>query len=208
MTRPKVKFCGFTRDQDAILAEKLQIDFLGLIFAESARRVSVAQAKKIVDCVGPRVEPIGVFVDEDIRSLIEISDAVHLAGVQLHGQENSEYASHIKRHRPHLKIIKAFEVDQCFDIAKVNIFECDYYLFDSPRSSATRSTIDLNVLKAFHFKKPFFIAGGITQKNVAVFKGALNPYAIDVSSGIERSPGIKCFQAMQQLMFTLSEGSL
>jgi phosphoribosylanthranilate isomerase len=147
-------------------------------------------------------------VDEDIRTLIEVSDEVHLAGVQLHGQENSEYASQIKRHRPHLKIIKAFEVDQCFDIAKVDSFECDYYLFDSPRSSATRVTIDLNVLKPFHFKNPFFIAGGINQKNVAAFKGTLTPYAIDVSSGIERSPGIKCFKAMQELMFNLSEVGL
>jgi phosphoribosylanthranilate isomerase len=205
MNRPKVKFCGITREQDALFAEQLRVDFLGLIFAESERRVSIERAKKIVDCLGPRIEPIGVFVDEDIRTLIEISDAVGLAGVQLHGEESSDYVTQVKKHRPHLKFIKAFEVDEHFDFAKIDSFECDYLLFDSPRKSSTRSALNIGLLKPFCFRKPFFVAGGMNPKNVAELNGILRPFAIDVSSGIEQSPGVKCLDKMSQFMSTLSE---
>ena len=186
MTR--VKICGITRTEDAIAAAGLGASYLGFIFVkESPRCVTPEQALGLRHAaVSARVPKIvGVFRNESRESVREIAHFVGLDLVQLHGDES--YALD-------LPTIRAFHVKDTLPDAQTT---ADYVLFDS--GGGTGRTFDWSLLDRYARTKPFFLAGGITPENVAEAVERTRPFAVDVASGVEASPGVKDHQKLRAL---------
>ena len=188
MTR--VKICGITNRRDAEDALCLGADAIGFVFAESPRQVSVSDAKRISRAVGPWITTVGVFTNESAQNILRVASECRLSAVQLHGDEP---ASEIRRLRPY-QVIKAFRVSEKADLEKTKGYEADAYLFDTKVSGVyggSGKSFDWGLLKSSKVPKPYIISGGLNPGNVRTVVRLLSPYGVDVSSGVEKSPGKK-----------------
>ncbi|MCM8812726.1 MAG: phosphoribosylanthranilate isomerase [Candidatus Omnitrophica bacterium] len=191
MTR--IKICGITRAEDAISAASLGVGALGFIFsAGSPRCVSPEKAAAIIDFLPPFVHRVGVFVSTPAPDAAAIIRQCRLDVAQLHGDEDNEYCLLLKKY---CKIIKVIRVrDERSVSATEQYAAADAFLFDSYSATQRGGTgvpFNHNFLRGKCFGKPVIISGGITPENVTQVIRALNPYAVDCSSGVEDSPGIK-----------------
>ena len=185
----RVKICGITNIDDAITAVKFGADALGFVFYhKSPRQITPAAARKIVREIPPLVTTVGVFVDEDPKSVERILEHVRLDCAQLHGEEPPE-ACLIDR-----KVIKAIRIQGPEDIEqmkdyRVAGFLLDAYLPDMPGGTGRK----FNWKHALEAKKfgPIILAGGLTPENVEEAIKQVGPYGVDVSSGVEAKKGIK-----------------
>lgn len=179
----KVKICGITNLEDALLAIELGADALGFIFAPSPRRVEVEKAKEIISNLPPFVISVGVFVDEEIAKVQEISHFCQLDAVQFHGDESPEYCRAFSG-----KVIKAFRISCKDDLKKTEKYEVSAFLLDSPQRG---KPFDWTLLRDFSPTKPVILAGGLNADNIEHALEVFRPYAVDVSSGVEAYPGKK-----------------
>jgi phosphoribosylanthranilate isomerase len=186
----KIKICGITREEDALLCRDLGADFMGMIFVESSPRyVEPERAAAIVQSLGearPRV--VGVFRDQSSDYIRSVAAQVGLDVIQLHGHETNDDIRELD-----LPSVKALRVGD--DLPDTKAHEsADWLLFDTldeRRAGGTGRRFDWSLLAGYARDKPFFLAGGLTPDNVAVAISAARPDAIDVSSGVESAPGIK-----------------
>jgi phosphoribosylanthranilate isomerase len=180
----KIKICGITRAEDALLCAELGANFLGFVFVrESPRYVEPAKAREILlDCgsASCRFQSVGVFRDASPEIVRAIAKQVGLDFVQLHGNESDDDIAAIG-----VPAIKAFRVDGTLQQVSTS---AEWVLFDSGGGSGR--TFDWKWIEGFREKK-FFLAGGITPANVAAAIEQVHPDAIDVATGVERAPGIK-----------------
>lgn len=188
---PRIKICGITNIEDALVAADLGVEALGFVFAESPRRVEPVEAKKIMDLLPPFISRVGVFVDEDIENIHEIAELCGLDAVQLHGLESPDYCRKVRR-----RVIKAFRIKEEKDLKIIpKYYEVNAYLLDTyvPEiQGGTGVAFDWTLaLKAQEFGKPIILAGGLTPENVTAAIKVVQPYAVDVSSSIEERPGKK-----------------
>lgn len=192
-----IKVCGITRVVDALNAIELGVDALGLVFyAPSPRAISVAVAREIVCAAGPFVTTVGLFVNADKNSIEGILQQVPLHVLQFHGDETPAFCKQF--HRPW---IKALRMKPGVDIQKTvhEYADADAVLFDSYKEGVPGGTgekfswgeIPQNI------SMPVIVAGGLNVTNVAAAINAINPYAVDVSSGIEGEPGKKDLKKMK-----------
>lgn len=206
---PKIKFCGITRLEDARFAAGAMADYLGFIFYEGSKRyIDPAQAGAIINWIeGP--EKVGVFVNQPLDVVNDIARTTGLDIVQLHGDESPEYCDLIQK-----PVIKAVHVTEdrsavdVADIAKMYIGHVDYLLFDNRAGGqwgGTGSTFDWTKLETFSEDIPFFLSGGLNAENILEAARTLEPFALDISSGIEEVPGIKDFDKIIQLMDKVME---
>lgn len=185
MTR--LKLCGITSPEDALLCASA--DYLGLIFvSESPRCVTPARAREIVDALGrPRPKIVGVFRDHPLESVQRVVIEVGLDLVQLHGSESNDY---IRALAP--SVIRTVRVGETLpDTSQAP--NAAYLLFDTlvdRIAGGTGSRFDWQLVAPVRHK-PFFLAGGITPENVRTAIEVARPYAIDVATGVESSPGKK-----------------
>ncbi len=194
MKQIKIKICGITREEDALMAARHGATAIGFVFCTSVRRVPIAEARKIAHVLPKIVEKIGVFANDSIADILAISDTVGLTGVQLNGSEDGDYAKALKKERPDLHIIKAISVSSPCSFAGIESFPADFVLLDSPRdlrAPSPRPSLDLDLVQTYRPIRPFYIAGGLTAWNVADYVKAVRPAGVDVSSGVESEPGIK-----------------
>lgn len=188
MTR--VKICGITNLQDAKTALLLGADAIGFVFAKSPRRVKPKDVKQIIKELGPWAVTVGVFVNEKPSQIRKIAQECALSAVQLHGDEKPKDLGSLKG----LKIIKAFRVGADFKQETITAFDTDAYLFDTKSDTGFGGTgkgFDWRILDSRMIKKPFIISGGIKISNVEWAVKFFSPYGVDVSSGVEKSPGVK-----------------
>lgn len=193
----KVKICGITNLEDAKNAMDCGADQLGFNFYKGSKRhLSPLNAREIIDELQGTSGNIGVFVNEPIESLLEIADFAGLNGIQLHGDEDIAYVTKLQKSTKRF-IIKAFRVTPNFDIGTVLDWPVDFPLFDSHSSDqygGTGATFDWDEV-GFHiyiwFPCHAYLAGGLNSENVADAIRIANPYAVDVASGVESSPGKK-----------------
>ncbi|MGH7198942.1 MAG: phosphoribosylanthranilate isomerase [Candidatus Omnitrophota bacterium] len=186
----RVKVCGITNLRDAVTAVEAGADALGFVFAPSPRRVTPARARKIIRAVGPWVASVGVFVNEKVEKVRRVALFCGLSAVQLHGDESAPYA---KKLSP-LKVIKAFRVSKPGDLRGIEAYDADAYLFDTKVEGlygGTGKRFDWRILKRRKLTKPVILSGGLNPKNVRQAVRERRPYGVDVSSGVERSPGKK-----------------
>jgi phosphoribosylanthranilate isomerase len=196
----KVKICGITNLEDAKQALDAGADELGFNFyPKSPRYVSPEAARKIVDSLPIAARMVGVFVNEPIETLIEIAQFVGLDGIQLHGDEDNVYVKELSK-RTKLFVIKVFRVSPNIEIADCSDWNAEYQLFDTYSAAGRGGTGQAFDWEAFgadvHLWVPYsaYLAGGLTPENVAEAVRKVCPYAVDVASGVESSPGKKDHQ--------------
>lgn len=175
----KIKICGLFRDCDIDYVNEAKPDFVGFVFAKSPRQVSKETAKKLKNKLSKEILSVGVFVNEDINNIVEIFNENIIDLIQLHGNEDDQYIRELKK-VCNKKIIKAIKVKTGEDIIRWRNCQADWLMFDAGMGEG--KTFDWNVLK--NFIRPYFLAGGINESNIdEAIK--LNPYCIDISSGVE-----------------------
>ncbi|MBE1162917.1 phosphoribosylanthranilate isomerase [Dyella acidiphila] len=189
MTR--IKCCGMTRIEDALLAAQLGADAIGVVMtAHSKRQVSVAQAKAIVEAMPPFVTTVALFMDDDTGFVQEVIDVVRPSLLQFHGTESDEWCRQFGH--PYLKAIAMGEGAAAL-----------YQLRDHPHAAGllldghglgeaggSGKVFDWSLMP-HDVKQPLILAGGLTAANVAAAIRIAQPWAVDVASGVESAPGIK-----------------
>lgn len=193
-----VKICGITTAETLKTACDAGADFIGFVFfPPSPRAITPAEAAPLIAAMPGHVKSVALFVNPTDAELTQVITDSPCDYVQLHGDEsqNRVKAIHALTQKP---IIKAFPVASRQDIEKAYAYEnfIDIILFDHKPSTpnihgGTGQTFDWSLLQNVHFKKPWMLSGGLNQNNVQEAITALNPDAIDVSSGVESSRGIK-----------------
>ena len=190
----KIKLCGITNAEDARICAAA--DYLGLIFAEeSPRRVTIEQARDIVASLGKtRPKIVGVFRDQPIELVQRAIIEANLDLAQLHGSESEEYIGKVP-----VSVIRTIRVGE--DVPRVKT-RAAYVLFDTLDDRVAGGTgrrFNWELIISAR-EKPFFLAGGITPENAGVAISVTRPYAIDVASGVEASPGKKDPEKVRALL--------
>jgi len=190
--KSKVKICGITNIRDALNAVWCGADALGFVFYKKSKRyIMPSRAKEIIDILPPWIIKIGLFVNANISQVRSTVKHCKLDYIQLHGDENRKYLNRLKDYR----IIKAVRIKNKGSLKNLDNLECEIILFDNFSESefgGTGSRFDWNLAKLIKkIKKPYIISGGLTPKNVPLAIKKFKPYAVDVSSGVEKSPGKK-----------------
>lgn len=192
-----VKICGITNFEDAQHAVNCGADQLGFNFyAKSRRNISAQDARKIVGELPSSSGSVGVFVNEPIDSVLETAQFVGLDGIQLHGDEDKAYLIELSK-RTKLFVIKVFHVSPTFEVIEAWDWKADYQLFDTYSTTergGTGQTFDWENFGADIYlwvHCSAYLAGGLTPENVDEAVRTVRPYAVDVASGVESSPGKK-----------------
>lgn len=203
--RTRVKICGITRRQDAEFAVEMGADALGLVFySPSPRAVSIAQAKEIVEGLPPFVSIVALFVDAEPDEVRACMEALPTAILQFHGDETALYCEQFGK--PYLKAIRMQENTNLFDIANeyhsATAILLDSYQVGIP--GGTGHVFDWSLIETIN--KPLILAGGLSSDNVARAITQVQPYAVDVSGGVERAKGIKDKQKITAFMQEVANG--
>lgn len=209
----KVKICGITNLEDAILSVKFGADALGFNFyTKSPRCISPEKAREIGEQLPPEILKVGVFVNEDLEKIIEIAVIAKLDALQLHGEETPEFVRGLKNKFPG-EIIKAFRISEIFKPEDVLQFEADAVLLDAfskNEHGGTGETFDWKIAKKVQEIFPkMYLAGGLSAENVARAIFEIKPFAVDACSLIEKERGLKnanklelFFQNIQKTKFS------
>lgn len=192
----KIKLCGLSRLCDIETANMLKPEYIGFVFARKSRRyVSPQKAAELKRKLDPHLKAVGVFVDEKPEFIDCLLKTGTIDIVQLHGGESEDYINRLRRFTDQ-PIIKAFSVETEQDMKAANISGADYVLLDSGKGG-TGNMFDWSLIKKMN--RPYFLAGGLNVDNVGDAVRILNPYAVDVSSGIE-SNGYKDKKKMEMFV--------
>ncbi len=193
-----VKICGITRAEDAAAAVDAGARAIGFVFwPKSPRFIDPYRARAIAAVLPPFVTPVGLFVNQTAEYIHGVASLVRLGAVQLHGDESVEFAEAI----PH-PVVKALTVS-----ARISEWPTRMRILldahDPARRGGTGQKIDWTAAAAIAATRPVLLAGGLTPVNVADAVARVRPFGIDVSSGVERSPGIKDHQKITALFEAL-----
>ena len=172
----KVKICGLSTVEAVETAILAGADYIGFVFAESKRQVSLEQARKLAKLVTGKTKIVGVFVSPSLEDLEQAIAQVPLDIVQIHGMFDEALIPKIS-----VPVIRAIQLSD--QEAKVTS-PADFLLFDAPVAGSGQ-TFDWDLLKDQKIQQDFFIAGGLTVDNVRQARETFQPYALDVSSGVE-----------------------
>ena len=190
----KIKFCGITSLGDARAAVDAGAWAIGMIFwPGSPRRCDPVAATELANAFKRRAEIVGVFVNPTLEDVVRTADAVGLTAVQLHGDEGPSFCAEAAR-RTGCKVIKATRVRSRADIQALVPFHTDYHLLDSHvpgRRGGSGETFEWELARAHRGPVPVILSGGLTAANVAEAIAAVGPFAVDVASGVEATPGRK-----------------
>jgi phosphoribosylanthranilate isomerase len=186
MTRLKV--CGITRADDAELAVEVGVWAIGFILWPGSKRyVEPAMAAGIARSVRRRTDLVGVFVNPTLDEVAHAADLMGLTHVQLHGDEGPSFCAAAAQ-RTGCRVIKALRVRSRADVADAQRFHTDLHLLDSPGNGRTW---DWGLAAERRTRIPLIVAGGLTPDNVGEAVAQARPWAVDVASGVEASPGVK-----------------
>ncbi|WP_036482443.1 phosphoribosylanthranilate isomerase [Myxosarcina sp. GI1] len=202
----RVKICGITQAQQGKAIAALGATALGFICVErSPRYVRPQQIKAIVETLPPDVDKIGVFANTASETILQTVLTAKLTSVQLHGHETPEYCDRLRQILPsEIELIKAFRIKTAAILAELKpyLHRIDTILldaYDPQMLGGTGKTLDWEDLEQFNPELPWLLAGGLTPENILDPLSRLNPDGIDLSSGVERSPGDKDLTKVTQL---------
>lgn len=205
----RVKICGITQvSQGQAIAASGATDLGFICVAASPRYLSAAQIDGIVREVPQTIKGIGVFANATLKDIAAVLDATPLRGVQLHGSESPEFCASLKQAYPHVEIIKAFRIKTAQCLLQIEQYTewVDTLLLDAyhpQQLGGTGKTLNWDALETFRPSRPWFLAGGLTPHNITQALQLLHPDGIDLSSGVERSPGDKDLNKVTQLFKAL-----
>ncbi len=189
--RTRVKICGITRPEDGAVACAAGADAIGLNFySASPRAVDIEQAVTIRRALPPFITVVGLFVNASAETVVETAGRVHLDLLQYHGEETPSQCE-----APGLPYMKAVRVNDDTDVSEASrrFASAKALILDTHDDKlwgGSGQTFDWDLVPA-DIELPVVVAGGLTPANVADAIGRLHPYAVDVSGGVEQSPGIK-----------------
>lgn len=208
----RIKICGITKLEQGQAIAQLGATALGFICVEqSPRYISPEQIAAIVAALPtdaltghPIIDRVGVFVNATLEVIQQTVTIGHLNVVQLHGSESPEFCQQLRQHLPGIELIKALRIRTIEDCTQASHYQScvDTLLLDAydPKlAGGTGKTIDWQILQQFQPECPWFLAGGLTPENVLVALQQVTPDGIDLSSGVERSPGDKDLTLVTQL---------
>lgn len=185
----KVKTCGITNIEDALLCESLGTDALGFIFYKGSKRfVEPEEAEKIISKLSPFTVKVGVFVNSSSEEINKTATEVKLNVVQLHGDESPDIISKIK-----FPVIKSFRINNGFDFSILKKFEKTSYLFDTyteKEYGGTGKSFNWKIIPG-ELKSKIILSGGISINNIEDIYKNIKPAAVDLSSSLEVEPGKK-----------------
>lgn len=200
----KLKLCGIRRNEDVDYLNEFPPDYAGFVFAESPRRVTLKQVRELSKRLLPQITKVGVFVNQPIETMRDFSDEISV--FQLHGDEDEGYIEQLRKIIPRgCEIWKAVRVKSTEDILKANDLPVDKLLLDAFTKDSyggTGKTANWDLIASTRISKPFFAAGGITVGNLSEAASKLNPFGIDISSGIE-TEGIKDREKIKEITQTI-----
>ena len=190
----KLKICGMRRAEDIEMANSYKPDYIGFVFAESPRKVSYEQAKELSDLLSEDIVPVGVFVNEHMKLIVDLFKDGIIEMAQLHGDEDEKYIRNLKDKSieetgKQIPVINAIEIkdgaDYDDELLKWRDSASDYFILDSGKGSG--KTFDWSLLdkESEFFKNSIFLAGGLNSENLALAIGEFNPFAVDLSSSVE-----------------------
>jgi phosphoribosylanthranilate isomerase len=182
-----VKICGVTTEEDALLAVAMGADAVGFVFAPSTRQIAVDHARDIARRLPPEVLTVGVFRDELPQRVVDIVHRAGLRVAQLHGQESPDDTAWVRERVG--SVIKAFPAGSPA-LESARRYGADLVLIDS-HAPGSGEVFDWSLAEGAPVGRRFLLAGGLTPDNVADAVTAVGPWGVDVSSGVESSPGHK-----------------
>jgi phosphoribosylanthranilate isomerase len=188
----KVKVCGIKQLEDARVAADAGADAIGLVFAESPRRVSAERAREIASVLPDGVLKVGVFVDEEPEEVLRLAREVGLDYAQLHGDEGPEEVAEIRNGG--LGVIKALRVRDAASLGEMERYDADLFMLDSYSEKARGGTgerFDWGLAKAVRGYANILVSGGLSPENVREAIELFEPYGVDASSSLEDVPGKK-----------------
>jgi len=199
----KVKVCGITRLEDALLAEQLGADAIGFIFYKMSKRyITPEQAGIISEALSAFALRVGVFVNANPEEIKSIAAVSKINVVQLHGEELSETLEQIN-----LPTVKSFRVSENFDFSILEKYACSTFLLDTFSEKGyggTGKTFNWGIIPE-EVRSRVLIAGGVSDRNVENIFKQIHPYGVDLSSSLESSPGIKDHNKMKQFFNKINQ---
>lgn len=205
MNHTKVKICGLTQVEQAIQISEMGVDALGFIlYPPSPRYIEPAAIKKIIDKIPPLVKTVGVFVNESVESLKSMMDHAGLDLAQLSGDESPSYCQSLSDLG--IRWIKAIRVKDQSSIDLIKTYPTKDFLVDAwskTEYGGTGETFDWGLIKQLSGDYRLTLAGGLNERNVQEAIDQVQPYAVDVSSGVEIKPGVKSISKVRTLLNSL-----
>ncbi len=201
----RIKICGITRPIQGKEIAQLGATALGFICVPaSPRYVNPEQIQAVVKHLPENVDRIGVFANTSWEEICQTVTPAQLNGVQLHGDESPEFCHQLRQLLPNVEIIKALRVQSSQDLDKANVYtnSVDTLLLDAyhpQQLGGTGKTLDWTTLRQFCPSCPWLLAGGLTPDNILDALNQVHPSGIDLSSGVERTPGDKDLDKVAQL---------
>lgn len=197
--RTRIKICGITRMQDARCAAELGVDALGFVFyPASPRYIAPREAAEIIRGLPPFVSAVGLFVNASQGEVDAVLDACPLDVLQLHGDESPEFCAAQQR-----RVIKAVAIRDAGDVARIHTFDCTVLLdAQAPPGvyGGAGQSFDWGLVRDVQHGYPLILAGGLDADNVGTALAVRQWQAVDVSSAVEFSPGVKDAVKMQRFV--------
>lgn len=199
----RIKVCGIRRTEDALLAAELGAWAVGFVFwPGSPRFIDPYRARTIAAALPPWLVPVGVFVDQPLEYIAGVASLVRLGAVQLHGNEAPAMVERLQH-----RVIKAIPMGTDFDVSMMEAIPARAAVLldahDPERRGGTGMTIDWTRAAAAARRRPVLLAGGLRPENVRHAVETVRPFGIDVSSGVESTPGVKDHARLRQLFAAL-----
>ena len=190
----KLKICGMRRFEDIEMANRYKPDYIGFVFAESPRKVSYEQAKELSGLLSDDIVPVGVFVNDHMKLIVNLFKDGIIEMAQLHGDEDEKYIRNLKDKSieetgKQIPVINAIEIKEGADyddeLLKWRDSASDYFILDSGKGSCKTFDWSLIDKESEFFKNSIFLAGGLNSENLALAIEEFNPFTVDLSSSVE-----------------------
>ena len=210
----KLKICGLRRKEDINIVNKYSPDYIGFVFADSPRKVSYEEAKVLSDILSEDIVPVGVFVNEHMKLIVDLFRDGIIKIAQLHGDEDEKYIRNLKdksieQTGIEIPVINAIEIkdisnedsgtDYNDELLKWRDSASDYFILDSGKGSG--KTFDWNLIdkNSEFFRNSIFLAGGLNSENLTSAIEEFNPFAVDLSSSVE-TDGFKDEEKIKEII--------
>ena len=204
----KLKICGMRRPEDIEMANRHKPDYIGFVFADSPRKVSYEQAKELSELLSDAIVPVGVFVNEHMKLIVDLFKDGIIEMAQLHGDEDEKYIRNLKDKSieetgKQIPVINAIEIkdgaDYNDELLKWRDSASDYFILDSGKGSGKTFDWSLIDKESEFFKNSIFLAGGLNSENLALAIEEFNPFAVDLSSSVE-TDGFKDEEKIKEII--------
>jgi phosphoribosylanthranilate isomerase len=202
----KAKVCGITTPEDALAAASSGADAIGLVFAESPRKVSLEEAREIAAALPEGVLKVGVFVNEEPEEVLRIAREVGLDYAQLHGDETPETVTFLREGG--VKVMKALRVRDEGSLAAMEGYGADLVMLDAWSEKARGGTgerFDWALAKSLRGRGNIVVSGGLNPENVREAISFFEPYGVDASSSLEEAPGKKNEERVRRFVSAAKE---